>query len=166
MKLTSFEKNCHIVRRSLNFASIDDFPFYMRWENAGVTSLNHIMDTVTKKFLTLKKIKTLIKSNNTLISNIPTDIKKCLKDNIDNINTENVQPIDDFLDRLINIKSLKFAYITLLKTLRDGPFNLKGEEEGVCFFSKKNILNPNVAEKNIDFGGGKKNLIQCFCHIT
>jgi hypothetical protein len=45
----------------------------------------------------MSKIKTLIKSNNfiryyTLISNIPTDIKKCLKDNIDNtcINTENV----------------------------------------------------------------------------
>jgi hypothetical protein len=27
----------------LNFVSIDDFPFYMRWGNAGVTSLNHIM---------------------------------------------------------------------------------------------------------------------------
>jgi hypothetical protein len=50
----------------------------MRWGNAGVTSLNHIMDTVTKNFLTFEKIKTLIKSNNfiryyTLISNIPTD---------------------------------------------------------------------------------------------
>ena len=33
----------------LNFVSIDDFPFYMRWENAGVTNLNHIMDTVTNK---------------------------------------------------------------------------------------------------------------------
>jgi hypothetical protein len=52
----------------------------MRWRNAGVTSLNHIMDTVTKNFLTFEKIKTLIKSNNfiryyTLISTIPTDIK-------------------------------------------------------------------------------------------
>jgi hypothetical protein len=70
----------------LNFVSIDDFPFYMRWGNAGVTSLNHIMNTVTKNFLTFEKIKTLIKGNNfiryyTLISNIPTDIKKCLKDN-------------------------------------------------------------------------------------
>jgi hypothetical protein len=64
----------------------------MRWGNAGVTSLNHIMDTVTKKFLTFEKIKTLIKNKNfiqyyTIISNIPTDIKKYLKDNIDNINT-------------------------------------------------------------------------------
>jgi hypothetical protein len=47
-----------------------------------------MMDTVTKNFLTFEKIKTLIKSNNfiryyTLISNIPTDIKKCLKDNIE-----------------------------------------------------------------------------------
>ena len=98
----------------------------MRWGNAGVTSLNHIMDTVTKNFLTFEKIKTLIKSNNfiryyTLISNIPTDIKNCLKDNIDNINTENFHPKDDFLDRLINAKSLKFVYITLLKTLTHLP---------------------------------------------
>ena len=48
----------------LNFVSIDDFPFYLRWENAGVTSLNHIMDTVTKNFLTFEKIKPLNKSNN------------------------------------------------------------------------------------------------------
>ena len=40
----------------LNFVSIDDFPFYMRWENAGVTNLNHMMDTVTKHFLTFEKI--------------------------------------------------------------------------------------------------------------
>jgi hypothetical protein len=40
------------------------------------------------------------------ISNIPTDIKKCLKHNIDNINTEHFLPKDDFLDRLINKKSL------------------------------------------------------------
>jgi hypothetical protein len=26
----------------------------MRWENAGVTNLNHIMDTVTKNFLTFE----------------------------------------------------------------------------------------------------------------
>ena len=85
----------------LNFVSIDDFPFYMRWENAGVTNLNHMMDTVTKNFLTFEEIKTLIKNKNfiryyTIISNIPTD----------NINTENFQPKDDFLDRLINTKSL------------------------------------------------------------
>jgi hypothetical protein len=52
---------------------------------SGVTNLNHIMDTVTKNVLTFEKIKTLIKNNNfiryyTLISNIPTDIKKCLVD--------------------------------------------------------------------------------------
>jgi hypothetical protein len=33
------------------------------------------------------------------------------------------------------------------------------------FFSKKDILIPNVAGKNnSDFGGGKKNLIQSYCH--
>jgi hypothetical protein len=32
----------------------------MRWENAGVTNLNHMMDTVTKTFSTFEKIKTLI----------------------------------------------------------------------------------------------------------
>jgi hypothetical protein len=28
----------------------------MRWGNAGVTRLNHIMDTVTKNFLTFEQI--------------------------------------------------------------------------------------------------------------
>jgi hypothetical protein len=37
-----------------------------------------------------------------------------------------------------------------------------------CFFSKKNILIPNVAEKNILIlvEEKKNNLIQSFCHIT
>ena len=132
----------------LNFVSIDDFPFYMRWENAGVTNLNHMMDTVTKNFLTFEKIKTLIKSNNfiryyTLISNIPTDIKKCLKDNIDNIITENFHPKDDFLDRLIYTKSLKLVYITLLQTLTHLPIQkfLKWEE----------ILGTDIADGSIYF---------------
>jgi hypothetical protein len=30
---------------------IDDFPFYMRWGNAGVTSLNHIIYTNFKLFV-------------------------------------------------------------------------------------------------------------------
>jgi hypothetical protein len=33
--------------------------------------------------------------------------------------------------------------------LRDGPFTLKGGRGGVWLFSKKNILIPNFAEKNI-----------------
>ena len=48
----------------LNFVLIDDFPFYMRWENAGVTNIYHIKDTVTKHCLTFENIKPLIKSNN------------------------------------------------------------------------------------------------------
>jgi hypothetical protein len=51
--------------------------------------------------------------------------------------------------------------------LRERPFNLKGGE-GDGFFSKKNILIPNVAEKNILILVEEKNnnLIQSFCHIT
>ena len=54
------------------------------------------------------------------------------------------------------------GYICLF---RERPFNLKG---GLWFFSKKNILIPNVAEKNILILVEKKNnnLIQSFCHIT
>ena len=49
--------------------------------------------------------------------------------------------------------------------VRDGPFNLQGR--GMVFFSKKNIVIPNVAEKNIlILVEEKKNLIQSFCHIT
>jgi hypothetical protein len=33
--------------------------------------------------------------------------------------------------------------------IRDRPFNLKGRGVGVWFFFEKNILIPNVAEKNI-----------------
>ena len=48
--------------------------------------------------------------------------------------------------------------------IRDGPFNLQG---GVMVFSKKNILIPNIAEKNIlILVEGKKNRIQSFYHIT
>ena len=120
----------------------------MRWGNAGVTSLNHIMDTVTKNFLTFEKIKTLIKNKNfiqyyTIISNIPTDIKKYLKDNIDNINTKNVHPKDDFLDRLINTKSLKFVYITLLKTLTHLPIQ--------TFLKWEEILGIDIADWSIHF---------------
>ena len=51
--------------------------------------------------------------------------------------------------------------------LGDGPFNLKGGG-GVWLFSKKNILIPNFAEKNILIlvEEKKNNLIQSFCHIT
>jgi hypothetical protein len=48
--------------------------------------------------------------------------------------------------------------------IRERPFNLKGV---LWFFSKKNILIPNVAEKNIlILMEKKKNLIQSFCHIA
>jgi hypothetical protein len=46
-------------------------------------------------------------------------------------------------------------------SLRERPFNLKG---GLCLFSKKNVLIPNVAEKNILIlvEGKKNNLIQSY----
>ena len=53
------------------------------------------------------------------------------------------------------------------RVLRNGPFNFQGG--GSCvFFSKKNILIPNVAEKNILILVEEKNdiLIQSYCHIT
>jgi hypothetical protein len=48
---------------------------------------------------------------------------------------------------------------------RDGPFNFQGG--GMVFF-QKNILIPNVAEKNILILVEEKNnnLIQSICHIT
>ena len=59
--------------------------------------------------------------------------------------------------------------LCIFSVIKERPFNLKGGgERGHGFFSKKNILIPNVAEKKYsDFGGGKKNnMIQSFCHIT
>ena len=56
--------------------------------------------------------------------------------------------------------------LAVSRLFRERPFNLKG---GLWFFSKKkNILIPNVAEKNILIlvEEKKDNLIQSFCHIT
>ena len=39
-----------------------------------------------------------------------------------------------------------FIGIDIFPFIRDGPFNFQG---GLWFYSKKNILFPNVAEKNI-----------------
>jgi hypothetical protein len=66
------------------------------WEDESMSSVNFLYLLVCY-FLTFEKIKPVIKSNNftryyTIISNIPSDFKKCLKDNIDNINTENFHP--------------------------------------------------------------------------
>ena len=57
---------------------------------------------------------------------------------------------------------------TQLYYIRERPFNLKGVGGGLWFFSKKNILIPNVAEKNILIlvEEKKNNLIQSFCHIV
>ena len=55
--------------------------------------------------------------------------------------------------------------LTTSINVRERPFNLKG---GSWIFSKKIILIPNVAEKNILtlVEEKKNNLIQSFCHIT
>ena len=49
-----------------------------------------------------------------------------------------------------------------------GNDHLTWKGGGLWFFSKKNILIPNVAEKNILLlvEEKKNNLIQSFCHIT
>ena len=60
---------------------------------------------------------------------------------------------------IVCFKTATYFYI------RERPFNLKGG--GLCFFSKKNIPIPNVAEKYIlILVEEKKNLIQSLCHIT
>jgi hypothetical protein len=61
----------------------------------------------------------------------------------------------------VTIHTVKISF----SLVRERPFNLKG---GVMVFSKKNILIPNVAEKNILIlvEEEKNNLIQSFCHIT
>jgi hypothetical protein len=44
---------------------------------------------------------------------------------------------------ILLVSNIEYHY---LSCIRERPFNLKG---GLWFFSKKNILIPNVAEKNI-----------------
>ena len=49
--------------------------------------------------------------------------------------------------------------------IRERPFNLKGGEGGYGFFLKKYSDSQWCWKKYSDFGGGKKNLTQSFCHI-
>jgi hypothetical protein len=65
-----------------------------------------------------------------------------------------------------------FCYLqcmSILKALQSlGNDHLTWMGGGLCFFSKKNILIPNVTEKNVLILVEEKynNLIQSFCHIT
>jgi hypothetical protein len=64
-----------------------------------------------------------------------------------------------------NLSSVSQNVLKFYQQLRERPFNLKGG--GVMFFFPKNILIPNVAEKNILILMEEKNnnLIQSICHI-
>ena len=115
---------------------------------------------------------------------IDIDGKKC--DNIEDICNNSNHHYSSVAERIIKNSNLNastekfdnwvssklwlentFSYTCQLpeEVLMDGPFNLQG---GLWLFSKKNILIPNVAEKNILILVEEKNnnLIHSFRHIT
>ena len=69
------------------------------------------------------------------------------------------------LSLLIFIGHYRLWCLVEINDIRDGPFNFQW---GVMFFFLKNILIPNVAEKNILIlvEEKKNNPIQSFRHIT
>ena len=68
----------------LNFVPLDDFPFYIRWANEGIKNLCHIVDELSKDFLSFEQISQKFRTKNfiryyNLTSNIPKEIKVCIR---------------------------------------------------------------------------------------
>jgi hypothetical protein len=83
----------------LNFVPIENYSFYIKWENVGVPNLSHLIDHQRKDFDTFEQIRQKVKTKNfmqyySLLSNIPKHIKKQIRENLtDCFNTFNPEDI-------------------------------------------------------------------------
>ena len=83
----------------LNFVPIENYSFYIEWENVGVPNLSHLIDHQRKDFDTFEQIRQKVKTKNfmqyySLLSNIPKHIKKQIRENLtDCFNTFNPEDI-------------------------------------------------------------------------
>ena len=123
----------------LNFVPLEDFTYYMRWEGFNVKYLYHLLDFSRKDFLSFAQIRQNIKTNNFiryygLISNIPKDVKRYLRDNVSFSTAENFVPQDIFLQRLLLNQKIKFIYNDFYKYIVNLPTRnfLKWEEKIWC----------------------------------
>ena len=106
----------------LNFVTLGNFSYYTKWENVGIKNLCHLFDISKKDFYTFQKIKEMVQTDNfmmyyTLISNIPSDIKKVVRENIENVNIRLFDPQDSFVIRIMNNNCIKFIYSILLENV-------------------------------------------------
>ena len=102
----------------LNFVKTEDFPLYNRWGVAGVQNLCHIFDHQRRDFFTFDQIKQKVQTNNymhyySLISNIPMEVKQCIRENTDT-DLENFTPQEKFLEKITSSKNIKFIYNNLI----------------------------------------------------
>ena len=94
----------------LNFVPIENYSFYIEWENVGVPNLSHLIDHQRKDFDTFEQIRQKVKTKNfmqyySILSSIPKHIKKHIRENLtDCFNTFN--PEDIFLERIKNNKDM------------------------------------------------------------
>jgi actin-related protein len=83
----------------LNFVPIENYSFYIKWENVGVPNLSHLIDHQRKDFDTFEQIRQKVKTKNfmqyySLLTNIPKHIKKQIRENLtDCFNTFNPEDI-------------------------------------------------------------------------
>jgi hypothetical protein len=83
----------------LNFVPIENYSFYIEWENVGVPNLSHLIDHQRKDFDTFEQIRQKVKTKHfmqyySLLSNIPKHIKKQIRENLtDCFNTFNPEDI-------------------------------------------------------------------------
>lgn len=109
----------------LNFASLDDFPYFIKWKSKGVTNLKDLIDKHTKTFYTFDRIGQLCNTKNfikyySLLSCIPPDLKNQLKEGLQGMTMydfENFTVYNKFITNLQTCKSIKFVYKDLVKSI-------------------------------------------------
>ena len=123
----------------LNFVPLKDFPIYIRWGSEGVKNLCHIVDTIKNDFFAFEQVREKIKTKNfmryfTLISNIPKEVKRCIRENLVTCNIENFNPEDIFLQKLLASRKNKYVYNNIIDKIVHLPATklLKWEELLQC----------------------------------
>ena len=104
----------------LNFVSVPNFTLCLKWKENNVIFIKDIVDFQSKSFLNFLQFREKTNTNNfllyhSLIQNIPENLRKYVKDNCNDINIDNFIPNDEFLDKILAAKKIKFVYSDLIR---------------------------------------------------
>ena len=110
----------------LNFVNDSDFDFFNRWKVYGIQHMCDILNVETHNFLSFEEIKQKCNTNNfikyySLLSNIPASFKRFISSNAVSFNFEAFAPSDNFIERILCNKKLKFVYNLLVQKIAEKP---------------------------------------------